>query len=217
MITGIIYMATNQENGKAYIGQTTRTLEERQAEHLYTSDRIDLSFYRAIHKYGWKAFHWEVLAEIKKPEDYIKRHLNYWERRFIDMYDTYIKGYNMTKGGDGTLGITMSAAAVEKSQTKGLATKRNNRKSFLTEEQKEQLPAIKLTDHQRRVLDLYLKGCSQSEIADMLEMHQTSVHKCLFGCIDYKYKKTYGGIARKLQKNGITISRKKQQLQQETQ
>lgn len=48
----LIYKATNNINGKIYIGQTTKTLEERKKYHKRDSKRIDNLFYRAIRKCG---------------------------------------------------------------------------------------------------------------------------------------------------------------------
>lgn len=34
-----IYKITNDKNGKAYVGQTTKTLEQRLTQHFYDSRR----------------------------------------------------------------------------------------------------------------------------------------------------------------------------------
>ena len=44
----IVYVITNRINGKPYVGQTKRMLEQRFAEHA----KADLLFAKAIHKYG---------------------------------------------------------------------------------------------------------------------------------------------------------------------
>lgn len=48
----LIYKATNKINGKIYIGQTHKSLEERKMCHKHDSKNIDTYFYRAIRKYG---------------------------------------------------------------------------------------------------------------------------------------------------------------------
>lgn len=56
---GYIYKITNTMNGKAYVGQTYRTVQERFVEHLRMArkDRIRYKslLYNAIKKYGEKA------------------------------------------------------------------------------------------------------------------------------------------------------------------
>ena len=58
-----------------------------------------------------------------------------------------------------------------------------------------------LTERQREVINLRLKGLTQVEIADLLGIHQTTVHKTISGNIDYKNGEArYGGAIKKLQK-----------------
>lgn len=58
-----------------------------------------------------------------------------------------------------------------------------------------------LTKRQQEVVTLRLQGKTQTQIADQLEIHQTTVHKLLMGNIDYSNgKKRYGGAIKKLQK-----------------
>lgn len=93
-ITGCIYMYTNKLNNKKYIGQTICKLNKRHHEHLYRDDSyID----RALRKYGEENFILEVI------EDNIpKKMLNDKERYYIEKYDTYNNGYNLTLGGGGS-------------------------------------------------------------------------------------------------------------------
>jgi group I intron endonuclease len=94
----LIYKATNLINGKIYIGQTTLSLEERIKYHKRDSQRLDTYFYRAIKKYGWEAFKWEVIHDnIKTIEE-----LDELEKYYIALYDTFDnpkKGYNTQSGG----------------------------------------------------------------------------------------------------------------------
>ena len=58
----IIYKATNKVNGKVYIGQTTRDLSTRQCQHKWESkNKGGNYFYRAINKYGFDSFEWEII------------------------------------------------------------------------------------------------------------------------------------------------------------
>lgn len=94
----LIYKATNQINNKVYIGQTQLSLEERKKSHYYDSKRLDTYFYRAINKYGWNNFIWEVIHDNIEDED----ELDYWEQYYIKLYESFDnkeKGYNTQSGG----------------------------------------------------------------------------------------------------------------------
>ncbi|URZ16921.1 NUMOD3 domain-containing DNA-binding protein [Clostridium felsineum] len=95
--TGLIYMAVNKVNGKCYVGQTRKGFHERQKKHRYdaTVQKLDYKFYRAIRKYGWEGFTWQIL------EDQIPLLLlNYKECFYIYRYGSFTNGYNSTSGGD---------------------------------------------------------------------------------------------------------------------
>lgn len=87
-----IYKATNNENGKVYIGQTIRPFEVRKAEHLYGHNGY--YFGNALKKYD---FDWEIIKECKTTSE-----LNKMERYFIEKYKSNIKefGYNLRTGGE---------------------------------------------------------------------------------------------------------------------
>lgn len=59
-----------------------------------------------------------------------------------------------------------------------------------------------LTKRQKEVILLRLQGKTQTQIAEELDIHQTTVHKILKGNLDYRYSesKRYGGVERKLRK-----------------
>jgi len=97
-----IYCATNLINGKRYIGKTVNGLSDRRKRHERDARKgLKSPFHRALHKYGFDAFTWEVLFEI---ED---RLLNRWEKYYIKRLKTKSPhGYNLTDGGDG--GDTLS-------------------------------------------------------------------------------------------------------------
>ena len=58
-----------------------------------------------------------------------------------------------------------------------------------------------LTDRQSQVVLLRLQNLTQTQIAEQLDLHQTTIHKLLSGNIDYANgKKRYGGAVKKLKK-----------------
>lgn len=94
-----IYLVTNKENGKQYIGQTTYDVKTRWRNHVYHSEHsLDNNyFHRAIRKYGEKSFEISIVEEI---EDY--NLLDEREIFYISFYNTlFPNGYNLALGGNG--------------------------------------------------------------------------------------------------------------------
>ena len=83
-----IYCHTNTINGKMYVGQTKKTMEERWKQHIKDSRYRDFYFYRALREYGNNCWIHEVL-EICSPQ--IANHSEAW---WVDALDTFNNGYN---------------------------------------------------------------------------------------------------------------------------
>jgi group I intron endonuclease len=95
----IIYKVTNKENNKSYIGKTVQTLRQRQTDHINNAFNHNSKtyFHNALRKHGKELFVWEILYECKNIDN-----LNQKEIYYINLYQSFmIKGYNMTKGGEG--------------------------------------------------------------------------------------------------------------------
>lgn len=107
---GIIYGWYNTKNEKWYIGQTIHP-EARFKSHIYFATRIKNSnhFYRAIRKYGLENFVYCVLEE-----NVLFENLNMREMDWIEYYDSFYSGYNLTLGGDGAKGVILSEEARRK-------------------------------------------------------------------------------------------------------
>lgn len=93
---GKIYLITNDINDKVYVGQTICSLKKRFTGHCcYSKSDRSSNMYikRAIHKYGKDKFHIQLLEEC--PISLLNNREIYW----ISYYDSYNKGYNLTKGG----------------------------------------------------------------------------------------------------------------------
>lgn len=91
-----IYKITNDINDKVYIGKTEFTIEKRFKEHcleVQKQQEEKRPLYSAMKKYGIKHFHVSLIEETDEPEE---REI-YW----IKKYNSYLKGYNATLGGDG--------------------------------------------------------------------------------------------------------------------
>ena len=87
-----IYLITNRINGKQYVGQTSRTIEQRFNEHA-SCRRTAID--KAIAKYGRENFTVEELETCDTIEQANERE-QYW----IAFYGCMApKGYNLTTGG----------------------------------------------------------------------------------------------------------------------
>ena len=62
---GVIYKITNNQNGKAYIGQT-KNFNRRIKEHKKASD--DYLIHKAIQKYGCNNFTYEIIEECNDED-----------------------------------------------------------------------------------------------------------------------------------------------------
>ena len=91
---GYIYKITNKVNGKSYIGQTRNSVEFRWRQHK--NNKNGYALHAAIRKYGAENFEVETLEKCD-----ISR-LDEREIYYIDKYDTFNNGYNLSKGGDCT-------------------------------------------------------------------------------------------------------------------
>lgn len=100
----IVYLATNKINGKKYVGQTVRSLEERWKDHCRAKD--DNYFHRAIHKYGVENFSLEVLDTAESGKELDEKEM-FWIKKLNTLFP---RGYNLKEGGNvsmrGRLGIT---------------------------------------------------------------------------------------------------------------
>ena len=97
MIIYSIYRFVNQINGKCYVG-FTQDIKKRYDNHKAYSKIKDTPFYKAIRKYGWDNFDFEILYQ-----SFDKEHcLNEMESFFIRENNSYgHTGYNLTFGGEG--------------------------------------------------------------------------------------------------------------------
>jgi len=98
----VVYKATFPNN-KSYIGITSN-LVRRIRRHKNDSRTSNLAFHRAIRKYGMPTF--EILTICQTWDEVCRLEISY-----IETYQTFKTGYNLTKGGEGVLGTVMSDSA----------------------------------------------------------------------------------------------------------
>lgn len=107
-VYGIIYLHESPSGG-IYVGQTIFSIDDRKKQHIEDANRgSPYIFHNAIRKYGIDNFTSMIIAVA-----YSKEELNDLEIYYIKYYNSYYKnddgtnnnkGYNMTRGGEGTNG-----------------------------------------------------------------------------------------------------------------
>ena len=96
-VFGVVYLILNKVNGKPYVGQTTRPLDRRFLEHATCKKTI---IGKAIQKYGRENFYCGVIKTCAS-----KTEMDTWEKFLIILLKTKVPyGYNITDGGEGTIG-----------------------------------------------------------------------------------------------------------------
>lgn len=110
---GIIYLATNIQNHKVYVGQTIYSLNHRKNKHEYNSkfDGDIGRFAAAIRKYGKQNFRWIILGECESRIE-----LDESEQYCIEFFPSTNKlyGYNMASGSTSSAGYTHSYDSIQK-------------------------------------------------------------------------------------------------------
>lgn len=93
-----IYKFLNPITNKVYIGQSIDIRSRYQAHksnHLNPNYiNYNAYFYKALRKYGFENFNFEIIEECESSL------LDEREKYWINYYNSYNNGYNMTKGGD---------------------------------------------------------------------------------------------------------------------
>lgn len=92
-----VYIHTNKENGKRYVGITRQSVQERWRDGK--GYRKCIYFYRAIEKYGWNGFDHEIFASNLTEEE-----AQHMEKLLIKKLQTQDPefGYNISDGGSTT-------------------------------------------------------------------------------------------------------------------
>jgi group I intron endonuclease len=89
----LIYKIINSQNNKIYIGQTWGVLKKRLKDHKYdTKSCVKLS--RAFKKYKKENFSIVLITVCGTQET-----ADYWEKYFIEYYNSIKNGYNIRGGG----------------------------------------------------------------------------------------------------------------------
>lgn len=96
-----IYTFTNGITGKKYVGYTNNISNRIRSHKASVNKGTKNKLYDAIRSYGWDNFIFEIVYQSKEQEYTQKVMENY----FIEQFNSFNNGYNMTLGGDGAVGI----------------------------------------------------------------------------------------------------------------
>ena len=102
-----IYKATSKTTGLSYIGQSKLGINRRKKQHISGAFRKNFQtlFCTALRDFGLEDFEWSILETVDpslSPE-MIQEQLNFLEKHYVKVYDSYNNGYNMNSGGSGEL------------------------------------------------------------------------------------------------------------------
>jgi len=112
----IVYCIRNKENSKEYVGLTTRSLSDRWKQHIRESNKENswewnTPLGNAIKKYGKDAFEVFIIAECISVDSMKQKEIELIEsRKSLVQFG----GYNISKGGDGRLGVKLSEETKKK-------------------------------------------------------------------------------------------------------
>lgn len=131
---GYIYKITNIVNNKIYIGQTSKTIEERFAAHIKKAKQhTNRYLYDAMNKYGYDKFFIEEIENIS--DDQLDEREIYWIA-FYNSTNPEI-GYNMTSGGGG--GNTWINNPHKEETSKKISLANKGKKHNISSEGKEKI------------------------------------------------------------------------------
>ena len=130
MKKGYIYKITSP-SGKIYIGQTI-DLVRRKSKYKRLCCKQQPKIYNSIIKYGWEKHIFEVIESI----DYDKFLLNEREIFWINEYNSFNDGLNLTAGGDSK---EVSNETKEKIRLSKLGKPSPNKGKKMTDEQKNKI------------------------------------------------------------------------------
>lgn len=203
-MTGIIYQHINTFNNKCYIGQTSKSLDERWKKHLKEAKRnSNCAFHCAIRKYGAEAFEHKILCEIyRETTEQLREVLDYYECYYIKYYDSYNHGYNMTTGGDGMIEFKASEETKQKIskantgkthsvETRTKISKALKGKSFSEEHRKKLATANKTRCKKVRCIDTGVVYNSLTEAAKINNLNISSLSQACNSDGQIKYGEKY--------------------------
>lgn len=170
-----IYKITNKVNNLCYIGCTIKPIENRFKEHVSRCKKTKTKFCDALNKYGKNNF---FIEEIDSCDD--TDTMYQLEQNYIEKYNTFNEGYNLTLGGEGCIGYKHDDETKEKisKRTKiGYTHKNLSYEEIYGDEANEQ------KNKRRESVKLYWSNISNEEKNNRTDkvkntMKKNGVNKC---------------------------------------
>jgi len=187
-----IYLITNKVNGKRYVGLTVKTLRKRIINHLCAQTCIG----SALRKYGLDLFDLSIIDNAEDAKSLYEK-----EQHWIRFYGCKEpNGYNMTDGGEGTIGMKYSEESKRKisESAKGnkkwlgkIHTEESKRKMSIARKGKQPRLGCKHTEETKKKLSESHRNISEETRLRMRLAHVGN--KNALGCTrseEYKRKKS---------------------------
>ena len=131
-----IYRIVNLETGESYVGQS-KNINNRIQSHISDSrsDNPPTLISKALKLYGIDKFEFQICLECS--EEY----LDYYERKFIDYYNSIQDGYNLIEGGQDNIGNSNPNAKINEKDVFEIreSYKNHERKREVYEKYKDKL------------------------------------------------------------------------------
>ena len=167
----LIYKITNKLNGKVYIGQTTKTLDQRRKGHIQAAKNgVNHHLYNAMNKYGIENFEFEEICRTNS-----KSELNYLEAKYILEYDSVRNGYNMGYGGDNNV---MDSPIVKDKHDKIMRS--DDVRLKISQSMKQYRKENPFTEEHRQKISEKLKGNKHFAGHTITEDHKKALNKSHF-------------------------------------
>lgn len=141
----VVYRHTCLKTNKSYVGFTKRSINQRWIEHVKNARRdVKYKLNAALRKHGTWCWKHDILERCDSFDEALLA-----ERRWINTFDTYRCGYNMTLGGDG---VCVTQRSLKHRQNLSLAAKRR------TQEEKDRWRAVNVgRKHSKKTRDSWSK------------------------------------------------------------
>ncbi|KKM24976.1 hypothetical protein LCGC14_1599690 [marine sediment metagenome] len=200
-----LYIATFP-NDKKYIG-ITNNFKARKRKHRFLAKRGNVGyFYNAIRKYGWGNIKWNVSDGYNSWDDLCSAEITEIEMYNTHCYNFDSNGYNMTKGGDGTIGFTHSKKYKERLSKKWIGKNNPNYGKKLSTKQK----LCMKKGRENRVLSQKEIDKQKANIPKGEKHHSAKLTQQKVNNIRKKYKNggyTYRKLAQEYGVSETTVSR----------
>jgi len=148
----VLYSVTNIKTQEEYVGITSGSVKRRWQKHWWAALRgkSPYHFHRALAKYGKESFRWDIIEEHESYEALKQAEISFIQSR----KESGVSLYNMTKGGNGVVGMSPSPETRAKLSAANLGKRdsvETRAKKSLAKKGKPLGP--KSTDHRKKISD----------------------------------------------------------------